>query len=164
MTSLLVTGHRPNRLGGYSGAANRWLGAFAADQIRAIRPHRAVIGMAQGWDQACARACQSLGIPYTAVIPGLAPGLSFGDNWPQRAQDEYLSLLEAADDIIWCPWPGHDREYYARDERMVHMVREMPDPFCLALWNGERSGTGITVGLAHEWGVPVWNCWKEWQS
>lgn len=162
---LTVTGHRPNRLGGYNAPARQRVEQLAERTIRAIAPRHAAIGMAQGWDQACAEACVRLGVPFTAVIPGLPRGMAFGDNWARAAYERYLWLLERAAAIEWRPWPGAGREYYDRDRRLVELaVEQMPDALCLALWCGERSGTGLTVGLAVEWGVPVYNCWKEWEN
>jgi sugar phosphate isomerase/epimerase len=162
---LSVTGHRPNCTGGYGAAAIARVERIAYRWIDALRPELAYVGMALGWDQAVATACVSLGVPFVAVIPGLPRGMAFGDNWPRASYERYLSLLERAESIEWRPWAGAGREYYDRDRRLVELAAaRLPDALLLALWSGERSGTSLTVGLAVEWSVPVWNVWGDYSD
>lgn len=158
---LTVTGHRPHHLeGGYSGTTRTRLEALAHRTLRAMRPDHVFIGMAQGWDQACAVACNRLALPWAAVLPGFAAGHTQDMTWPRPAQERYLSLLETAADVMWLPWPGAGREYAHRDMKLV----ELGD-WVLALWDGaQRSGTGLTVRLANERQLPIWNVWEEWTN
>lgn len=155
VTYLAVTGHRPNRLGGYS--VQPRLDHFALGVLARVGATRVYTGMAQGWDQAIAAACVALDIPFVAVLPGFAPGCSQSNRWPAPARERYDRLLAAADGVERLPFPGAGREYHMRDQRIAEA-----GSWLLALWDGDaRSGTGMTVRMAR---VPVVNVWEEWTS
>lgn len=70
---IAFTGHRPDKLGGYSPEADRRLVAFARRLVVALQaryaPERFISGMALGWDMAVAEACASKGLPFIAAVP-----------------------------------------------------------------------------------------------
>lgn len=150
---LSVTGHRPQRTDGYGAVAMQRLDALATRTLAAMRPDRAIIGMALGWDQACARACLALDIPYEAIVPGMIGG--YEQLWPPHAKAEFNRLLALADRVEIRAYMG-GVEITDRNERVV----ELGD-WLLALWDGTPSGTGKTVEMAVRRGLPVWNVWKE---
>jgi hypothetical protein len=159
MQTLAVTGHRPHHLaGGYSDVTRERLIRLATWAIGDMRPDNVRIGMAQGFDQACAVACLRLGVSWTAVLPGLASGTQQA-HWPRPARERYDQLLALATDVEQCPFDGAGREFVHRDMALV-----APADWLLALWNGDRSGTGLTVRLAMERDVPVWNVWDAWHG
>jgi hypothetical protein len=82
MTTWCATGHRPEKLGGYSDEARHRLEQFAVTYLRYYAPDLFISGMAQGWDQACAYACTVLSIPWTAAIPFAGQE----SMWPDAAQ------------------------------------------------------------------------------
>lgn len=57
---LAVTGHRPNKLGGYSKQAYRKLVKIAEVNLKKLNPDKVISGMALGWDQALAQAYDQL--------------------------------------------------------------------------------------------------------
>lgn len=155
---LTVTGHRPHHLdGGYSEQTRRKLVALATRSLEAMAPAQVISGMAQGWDQACAEAANALGLPWTAILPGLSGGHTQDMHWPRVAQDRYLALLGTAANVVWLPFPGAGREYAYRDQALV----ERGD-WVLALWNGSQSLT--TIRMARERRLPIWNVWEEWNA
>jgi len=122
MTYLVVTGHRPDKLGGYSLETMKRLGAFArlviprAVTMAAYCPAgrercgncfggccceyaslhtRVLTGMARGWDQAVAAACADLGQPFEACIPFVGQEA----RWPEFARKAYGVLLRRADKV-----------------------------------------------------------------
>jgi len=58
---LAVTGHRPEKLGGYGPAVAERLFNLASSELQGLRPEYVLTGMAIGWDQAVADACQGSG-------------------------------------------------------------------------------------------------------
>src|SRR6476659_1732920 len=95
-----VTGHRPQRLGlTYSEHDRRLLVRFAIQTlgIYCMR-HKGefklsiLCGMALGWDQACAEAARSLGMPYIAVVPFEGQE----STWRAESQNRYRHRLDSA--------------------------------------------------------------------
>ena len=155
MTILAVTGHRPDKLGGYGDANREALVAFATDHLRRRRPERVIIGMAQGWDTAAALGAISLKIPFIAAVafPG-QPGM-----WPLAAKMRFLALLEMAErvehvtDGSLAPADALNR----RNRWMVDNALEVD-----ALWDGSSGGTANCIAYAERRGRPVKNLWPEW--
>ena len=79
---LAATGHRPDKLGGYSHDILVRLTEFAQHQIRVLGPEKVISGMALGWDQAVALATISLEIPLIAAIPFEGQE----SVWPEKSQ------------------------------------------------------------------------------
>ena len=75
MDTLVVTGHRPDKLGGYGWNIFSKLVGVAMEQIRHEKPDMVVSGMALGWDLACAIATirlrdeKHMNIRLRCVIP-----------------------------------------------------------------------------------------------
>jgi hypothetical protein len=154
-----ATGHRPHLLGGYTSSVYAKLYKLVHRSLVAMEPTRVLVGMAQGWDQAVAQAAVDLGVPFKAIIPGFANGMTQDNTWPLPAQRRYLELLARAADVEWRTWPGAKREFYDRDMQLV-----LQGEWMLALWNGQRSGTGTTIAIAVERNRPIWNVWGEWTN
>ena len=147
---ICCTGHRPKSLPtGYDTAP---LIALAKPWLAARKPDAVISGMALGWDTAVAIAALELGIPVHAYIPFVGQA----DAWPQRAQTEYQSLLLRCAEIkVICP-PGYEAwKMQARNEAMVDAA-----DLVLALWNGEKGGTGNCCRYATEKGKPIENLWE----
>ena len=66
---IAVTGHRHDKLGGYSPTAFRTLQVLAEQELIKLAPTTVLTGMALGWDQAVAAACVKLGLPFVACVP-----------------------------------------------------------------------------------------------
>lgn len=146
---VAVTGHRPDKIGGYednptSTSVRSWLFRMV-DQIR---PTSAICGMALGVDQLFADVCIELKIPFVAAVPFVGQHMS----WPQQSQDRYIALLAQAVDIQliseeytqWC--------MQKRNEWMVDSC-----DLLLAVWDGSPGGTGNCVRYAkkHKWAKDI---------
>jgi len=155
MKTVSVTGHRPDKVGGYDITVRRALGAFAAEQLLQIAPDQVITGMALGWDQAVAGACVLIGIPFVAAIPFSGQAR----RWPQEAQDRYYRLMECAyDRVTVCDeFVPVNRALQKRNEWMVDRADEV-----IALWDGSFGGTHNCITYANKKGVPVRNLWDRW--
>lgn len=156
---LAVTGHRPQRLGGYSTAAAHRLTGFAAHVLVRMDPESVGIGMALGWDTAVAVACLSLGIPYRAYVPGMWQA----DTWPEHSKAQWRSLLDHAVEIVICT-PTLRYEPAAMHVRNMWLVDDHDE--VLALWDGTPTGgtAGCVEYATRRRAVPrkVTNVWEEW--
>lgn len=150
-----VTGHRPNKLGGYSDNVFSKLTRFAIWNLREVKPDEVITGMALGWDQAIAVACLELFIPFTATLP--YP--NYGENWPEQKQ-EFLKILVnnankviiVSDSKIYQHWLMQSRNEWMVDNSDV----------VLALWNGTDGGTKNCIKYAEKVNKPVVNFWDKW--
>lgn len=148
---LAVTGHRPNKLGGYGEEAQRLLKQFAKTQIEKLQPTDVLTGMALGWDQACAQACIELGIRFVACIPCR----SQEQLWPKQSQEIYVYFLRHD---LCTVYRVSEEEYRAelmqrRNEYMVNNCDKL-----LALWDGTKGGTASCVRYARSKNIEIINC------
>src|SRR6476469_4622142 len=153
---LAGTGHRPDKLGGYSSQAQHKLLDFAVGVLAQYEPELVISGMALGWDTALAQAAMSLQIPYHAYIPFVGQEL----HWPWESRERYRDLLHTADKIVVCS----EGEYavWKMQERNRKMVDSSNS--ILALWNGSSGGTANCVNYASDKGVEIINVWDEWDA
>ena len=157
---LSVTGHRPERLGGYGDDTLTQLTDFAAIQIVRFNPEKVITGMALGWDMAVAIACAELCMPFIAAVPFKAqPNV-----WPKRMQTIYHAILERAE-VVEVISPGNmsssnmPQAFQLRNEWMVDHCGKL-----LALYSGTHGGTHNCVEYAKRRGVEVVNVWQEWKA
>ncbi len=153
------TGHRPDKLGGYSDEVYDKLVAFAEKQLLKFPQVDMVIsGMALGWDQALAEAALNLGMPVRAYIPFIG----MERKWPHQSQMHYHSLLRRIDEDEWviCSEEGYAPwKMQTRNERMANDCTTM-----LALWNGTSGGTANCIKYAEKINKPIINVWDQWIS
>lgn len=146
---IAVTGHRPNKLGGYREDAFRTLVALATNMFQAQKPSRVITGMALGWDQAVAQACIDCGIPFTAAVPFSGQE----QRWPAASQERYRTLLAAADNIVvvsegnYAAWKMQKRNEWMIDQADL----------VIACWDGSAGGTANAVNYARRKGVRIEN-------
>lgn len=152
---LCVTGHRPDKLGGYEVTSRRALGCFAVESLHRAGPELVITGMALGWDQAIAGACVMLDIPFIAAVPFKGQERP----WPHDAKVRYDLLLERAREVVHvCDvLTPTARAMQIRNEWMVDRADSV-----LALWNGTFGGTHNCIAYAKKQGVPVTNLWNAW--
>lgn len=150
--TMAVTGHRPDKLGGYDPEAIARVDAYAFRVLETIRPDRLISGMALGWDQATARAALRLGIRLTAAVPFDGQDRK----WPEPSRAEYHRLMElipAEDKVIVSPGGYSVEAMYERNCWMVIRAKGL-----LAMWNGDKTGgTAHAVRYARELAVPMTN-------
>ena len=148
------TGHRPDKLGGYTPEAWLRLRTFAVSQLKIINPTHVISGMALGWDQALANAAIILEIPWTAAIPFIGQESA----WPQKSQDFYHTLLKrATTQEIVCPGGYSGAKMQIRNEWMVNHCDHV-----LALWDGTSGGTYNCLAYASRVAKPITNVWSQW--
>ncbi len=151
---ISVTGHRPEKVGGYRGHGKLTL--FAEKVLDAVGPDLVITGMALGWDQAVAWACLELGISFHAYIPFIGQE----HRWPGEAQTAYRNLLLVAEEtVVVSPGPYEAWKMHKRNEAMVNAADEV-----VALWNGTSGGTEACVKYAEKTSTPVLNVWDEWKK
>lgn len=146
------TGHRPDKLGGYSVEVNQKLLKVALDNLEGVT--KVISGMALGWDTALAHAARMKGIPFIAAVP------FFGQErmWPKVSQDSYHDMLKAAEDVVYvcdqgyAPW-----KMQIRNEWMVDHC-----DMVLALWDGSAGGTGNCMKYVQQKEKPYKNVWNQW--
>ena len=146
-----VSGHRPQKTGG----SDFDLMLLAQRAILREKPDSMVIGMATGWDQAVARACHSLGAPFTAAVPFEGQE----HRWPDHVKAMYFALLQQAAKVVYVSTPGyHPAKMAKRNQWIVDHCDKM-----LVLYDGMGdSGTADAVERADRAGLEVTNCWQEW--
>lgn len=148
------TGHRPDKLGGYTTEIQMRLTQLAIAAFIRFDPDHVVSGMALGWDTAIANAALDLGIPLIAMIPFVGQE----KKWPVAAQKIYHEILDAAM-LVEVSAPGG----YAPEKmqlRNMNMVNSCD--ILLALWNGSDGGTANCVRYAREQNKEIHNLWSSW--
>lgn len=153
---VCVTGHRPQKLGGFSEEIFLLLTRLAVNCLTRLKPKLVITGMALGWDQAVAQGCKELGIPYKPYIPFKGQELM----WKPEAQERYHSLLQGVEARYVNPPGFAGWKMIARNNAMVD-----DSEVVLALYNKDKhGGTFRCVEYAHEQGRTVLNCWDRWVS
>lgn len=146
-----VTGHRPNKLGGYGSHISSNLVKFAKQQIQLFGIEEMNNGLAIGWDMACGIACIELGIPFSGYIPFIGQE----NRWSDKDKSIYNQLVSAAKEIIIISPEDTIKAFHDRNRAMVDDCEAV-----LALYNGEpRGGTYTCVRYAVEQGRRIENVW-----
>lgn len=152
---ISVTGHRPDKLGGYSDKVFSKLVSLAEQVLDKYNPEKVLTGMALGWDQAVAQACINKNIDFIACVPFLGQE----GNWPEESQIKYKQLLSRASEIIYVSDPGFSAEkMQIRNEYMVDH-----SDLLIALWNGSKGGTKNCIDYAKRVGKPGFNWWNKYK-
>lgn len=149
---IAATGHRPDKLGGYSHDVLDRLASVAVDYLQQNRPSGLITGMAQGWDTACALACMQLHIPYICAIPFLGQE----SKWPEQAQERYRLLVNAAfKSLLVCRGEYAVWKMHKRNEWMVDNCDRL-----VAMWDGSTGGTDSCLKYAVKKNKPFDNLWE----
>ena len=156
MPVLSFTGHRPQKLGGYSDHTRMSLFRFATMILREEKPSEVVSGMAQGWDHAVAVAAIMEGIPLTAAVPFKGQE----NMWPSEAQDRYRGVLAKATTVVVVSEGSYSApKMMTRNRWMVDRGDKL-----VALWDGTEGGTSNCVAYAKKQSVLVDNAWDRWMN
>lgn len=150
------TGHRPDKLGGYSPLIAKELQALAERELYRLKPKVVITGMALGWDQAIGWAARAARIPFWAYIPFEGQE----SVWPRASQEKYRDLLSYAAKIVVCSPGRYDpQKMHLRNMRMVDDCDEI-----LAMWDGSAGGTANCLAYARAQHRPIHNCWQGWRD
>jgi uncharacterized phage-like protein YoqJ len=152
---LAVTGHRPDKLGGYDEDTHERLSEFAAERLVELNPSMVITGMALGWDTAVATACVDLRLPFLAAVPFIGQE----SKWSGAAKVRYYDLCNRATDVeIVCEGPYMPWKMMRRNKWMVDRC-----DLLLALHNGDTfGGTFECVMYARRREIQVHNAWEGW--
>lgn len=148
MSTVTVTGHRPNKLDNdYDLIKPRTL-AIGKEMDRILlerKCKRAITGGALGIDMLYAIRALSLGIPLTVALPFKG----YDAKWPERSQLAWERIRGQAAEVIYLSELNLDLEgdksYISRlmMERNIWMVNQCTEPEdrVLAVWDGSPGGT-----------------------
>lgn len=154
--AICGTGHRPNKLGGYTLDVRTRLRVLAIEAIRSLALRGLISGMAQGWDWALAEAAIHLQLPWVAAIPCANQERL----WPKAAQAEYHAMLAQATKVIpLSAAPYSPALMQKRNEWMVNKA-----DLVLALWDGSAGGTTNCIHYAQSQNKQIVNVWDQWQE
>jgi uncharacterized phage-like protein YoqJ len=148
------TGHRPNKLGGYSIEVYSQIEGIIVDYLDDLggdqRDDLTIIsGGALGWDQCLASAASRWNIPYKMYLPFL----DFDSKWPKSSRDHLNDLCSTAKEVRYvcdggyAPW-----KMQVRNEAMVN-----DSDLVLAYWDGSAGGTYNCIRYAEKVGKPIVN-------
>lgn len=154
---IAFTGHRPDKLGGYSPEADRRLVAFARRLVVALQaryaPKRFISGMALGWDMAVAEACTSEGLSFIAAVPFPQQP----SRWPPASKARWDRLCGQAAEVHVLEQTYSAAGLQRRNEWMVDRASLL-----CALHNGTAGGTANCIAYARRKGVRTFNAWPRW--
>ena len=155
---LAATGHRPDKLGGYSYDAEIKLESIASkwlyDNKSALDITSVIVGMAQGWDLAVAKACINTKIPFTAAIPFVGQETV----WPIAKQLYYQFILNQAEKIVIVSKGIYTSK--KMQKRNVYMVDHSDQ--ILAMWDQSPGGTANCVKYAKAQNKPIINLYDQY--
>lgn len=149
-----VTGHRPDKLGGYSDEVRYRLFQLAVAVFKRYQPAAVISGLALGWDTEVATAAVHVGVPLIAAIPFEGQELK----WRPEDRKLYHQLIDLSAEVHYVCSPGYAAwKMQKRNEWIVDHC-----DLLFALWDGNKSGTGNCVEYAQSKGVDVKNLWQSW--
>ena len=131
---LGVTGHRPERVGGYliPNPIYDYVISEMKSYILAIKPEKIITGMALGVDTWAASVAIELGIPFIAAVPFLGQA----DRWQASERHKYVALLSKAVEVVMVSEDGYAEEkLQTRNEWIVDHSDEM-----LVVYDGKPGG------------------------
>ncbi len=142
MVRVAVTGHRPDKLGGYAALAN----------FRAIRRHMRdfledapqgelflLSGGALGIDQFWIEVGLHLQLPVVALLPFKG----YDAKWPIASRQYYEKILAQCEEVRYIADEYKPDSYQKRNEFLVDDCDVL-----VAYWNGEESGTQNCIDYA----------------
>jgi uncharacterized phage-like protein YoqJ len=150
------TGHRPNKLGGYTPEVDHLLRETASLWLCKHMPELVISGGALGWDQALVEGAWTAGLVYDMYLPFDG----FDCKWPdssRRRLERYANLARQVKFVCdpgYAPW-----KMQKRNEAMVDACTDV-----LALWNGSDGGTGNCLRYARSKNKPIINLWDKYET
>jgi uncharacterized phage-like protein YoqJ len=150
------TGHRPDKLGGYSEHVEYQLFYLARSYLKKHPASRVISGMALGWDTALAHAALHCKYPLTCAIPFVGQE----NRWTPRSKRQYSKILEKAHQIEVISEGGYESWKLERRNRWMVDNCDM----VVALWNGTPGGTANCMAYVEEKHKTYVNLWTVWRD
>lgn len=155
-----VTGHRPDRLGGFNGwraekcqKENRDKLIQVVYQATTAGYDTFITGMALGIDQLFAEAVLYVkeNVNHDIKLIAAIPFPSQHKKWPLHAQRKYLDLLAKVDEVIYCNEDPYSAwKMQKRNEWMVDKSLTV-----IGVWNGGKGGTYNCIEYARKTNKPT---------
>lgn len=155
------TGHRPDKLGGYSDEAFQVLVDILVEFLIVIKPRTVISGLALGFDQALAQAVIHINeqklLPHQIKLIGAAPFKSQDSNWPQSSKTYYQELLKKCDKVIIVSEGDYSvAKMMKRNKWMVDNANVI-----VTIFDGTSGGTKNTVDYAESKKKQVINLYQK---
>lgn len=152
--TIAAIGHRPAKLihqgDPYSTDTALRLQDFAVRVLQQHKPTGVISGMAQGWDQAVAKAALQLKLPLICAIPFPQQAA----RWTPAAAAEWAWIRGQASTVHYI---AQEFSFSALQSRNIWMVNRADQ--MLALWDGSPGGTANCIRYAEQQHKPVLNLW-----
>lgn len=153
---LCGTGHRPNKLGGYSLIQHNKLVKIAEKYLTELKPDKVISGMALGWDTALADATLNLSLHLIVAIPFDGQELM----WPKESQEKYRQILAKSSEIKYISDKGYSPyKMQIRNEWMVDN-----SDIVLAMWDGSKGGTYNCIQYAKKMNKQIINAYNDFKT
>jgi len=150
------TGHRPDKLGGYSKDVLRGLIEVADRWLERNPPSMVISGVALGWDTALAIAALRRSIPTKAYVPFEGQD----SKWPEESRRRYRKILSKCQSTVFASIHGYTSTCMQFRNKLMVDDSEL----VLALWNGEeKGGTWNCIRYAREKGRTIVNLWEKYR-
>jgi uncharacterized phage-like protein YoqJ len=159
MLTIAGTGHRPDKLGGYSDEVFQALVDLADSSLVYFNPDIVISGMALGWDQALAQACINRKLKFVAAVPFRGQE----SKWPRESQEKYKEILSKAYETVFVSSLYDKGVMQKRNIWMVDQLEDEKD-FLLALWDGSDGGTKNCIKYAERKQKKIVNLWEIYQN
>lgn len=149
ITSICVTGHRPNKLFGYNDNDPRYntLRSALDQAITAAAQKGSVVaytGMALGVDTIFAEECLKLKKQFDIKLVAAVPFKGQEGKWPEQSKKHYHDLLSQVDEIVYVSDPGYAA--WKMQKRNEYMVNH--SDLVIAVFDGTSGGTANCVNYA----------------
>jgi uncharacterized phage-like protein YoqJ len=146
MTKIAVTGHRPDKLGGYPNcdwhkAIRRHMRDFLHQEAAANGDIEIISGGALGIDQMWIEVGLFLEIPVIAALPFDG----FDSRWPVESQKKLRSFLDRCTSVVYVEETPSREAFQRRNEWMVDNCDKL-----VAYWNGTSGGTANCLKYAQK--------------
>jgi uncharacterized phage-like protein YoqJ len=143
MVRMAVTGHRPDKLGGYNAEENfKKIRRHMRDLLEQAPDGELILisGGALGIDQFWIEVGLYLQLPVIAALPFKG----YDSKWPLASQEKYKKLLDGCHEVLYvCDEGYHPSKLQKRNEWMVDNC-----DILTAYWNGTPGGTANCLNYA----------------
>lgn len=149
ITSICVTGHRPDKLFGYNNNDPRYNTLRSAlDQAITAATQKgsvtAYTGMALGVDTIFAEECLKLKKQFDIKLVAAVPFKGQEGKWQEPSKKHYHDLLSQVDEIVYVSDPGYAA--WKMQKRNEYMVNH--SDLVIAVFDGTAGGTANCVNYA----------------